>query len=870
MELLERQTYLDELKGLLLQASSGHGHMVFVGGEAGVGKSSLVRAFLDSAELSTRFLVGYCDPISTPGPLGPLLDLGRSSGGALEQVIRASVPRHELFQSLLRDLATNGTSVVVIEDAHWADDATFDLFRYLGRRLSTIPALVIVTYRNDELNPAHPLRHVLGDLATAHTVRRLALRPLSLDSVQILATDSPVDVDELFRMTGGNPFFVTEVLAQGSRRIPESVRDSVLSRCSRLSPNGRAALELAAVIGTTIEPHLLTALPPDLDAFEEGIASGMLVSVGSGIAFRHELVRQAILEFLSPGTKRELNRRVLEALKRAPSGDLALLSHHAAEARDTTAVLEFSVAAARRAAALKSHRESAAQFERALAFSAHEPLEFRAHLFREFAHECYLTDRIDECVDAAESECAIWERLGDTVRSGDALRRLTRAYWTAGRGEDAIGVIRRAIQNLETLPSGPELAMACSTYSQVLMLGGDSAAAIEWGSRAIEMSEQGGEIETLVHALNNVGSARMRSQDAEGVNDLLRSLNLARHHELEDHVARAFVNLAWSYIERYEFNTAHAYLREGIAYTDEHGLESMHRSLRAMESMVLMYHGEWGVATEIARAMAASHERAAFSRMLALLVLGRIAARMGHPDAELQLGRAAELCEGMSEFQRSAIVRVARAEAAWLAGNDRLVNELTVDQVDMAAMRSNRWLAGEFALWRWRTGVTPLPAVDIFEPFALQIAGNVRDAVALWRSLGCPYEAADALACSDDESDLRYAHAEFIRLGAAPAAAMTLRRLRELGVERLPRGPRPATQANPYQLTSREMEILELLVQRQSTQQIAETLFLSPRTVGHHISAILAKLEVRSREEAAWKALQAGIASQSRYPGSPI
>jgi DNA-binding CsgD family transcriptional regulator len=322
--------------------------------------------------------------------------------------------------------------------------------------------------------------------------------------------------------------------------------------------------------------------------------------------------------------------------------------------------------------------------------------------------------------------------------------------------------------------------------------------------------------------------------------------------------------LTWSFIERYELQTAQAYLQDGIAYTDEHGLESMHRSLRAMESMVLMYHGEWGTATEIARSVVASYDRAAFSRMLALLVLGRISARMGYPDADLQLSQAFELCEGMGEFQRSGLVRAARAEAAWLAGDDRLVNELTAGQVEIASMRSNRWLAGEFALWRWRAGISPLPAVDIFEPFALQIAGSARDAAALWRSFGCPYEAADAFACSDDEGDLRYAHAEFVRLGAGPAAAIVTQRLRALGVERLPRGPRPTTQANPFQLTNREMEVLALLVQGRRTQDIAETLFLSPRTVGHHITAILAKLEVRSRDEAVRKAEQMGIISQSR------
>jgi DNA-binding CsgD family transcriptional regulator len=128
--------------------------------------------------------------------------------------------------------------------------------------------------------------------------------------------------------------------------------------------------------------------------------------------------------------------------------------------------------------------------------------------------------------------------------------------------------------------------------------------------------------------------------------------------------------------------------------------------------------------------------------------------------------------------------------------------------------------------------------------------------------LACPYEAAVALADSDDEAALRYAFAEFARLGAQPMMAMVTRKLRALGATILPRGPRPATQTNPFQLTSREMEVLRLLVQGRRTQEIADSLFLSPRTAGHHITAILAKLDVHSRDEAARKAVQLGIVAQ--------
>jgi DNA-binding CsgD family transcriptional regulator len=242
-------------------------------------------------------------------------------------------------------------------------------------------------------------------------------------------------------------------------------------------------------------------------------------------------------------------------------------------------------------------------------------------------------------------------------------------------------------------------------------------------------------------------------------------------------------------------------------------------------------------------------------------VLGRVRVRTGDPASSDLLDEALELAERTGELQRLCPVRTARAEAAWLDGDLERTRKEAESIYDLALQSGHRWYIGQLAYWLRRAGALGCVPSNAFEPYVLQIEGNWRRAAARWRELGCPYEAAWALADSESESELRYAHAEFIRLGASRAAAIATKRLRAIGAERLPRGPRPTTQTNPFQLTSREMEVLALLVQGRRTQDIADTLFLSPRTVGHHITAILAKLEVHSRDEAARKAVLLGIAS---------
>src|SRR4051812_9666337 len=369
--MLERSQELSLLAEALARAAGGAGgRLVLVGGEAGVGKTLLLRRFCDEQSGSARVLWGGCEALFTPSPLGPFLDVAEATAGELAELIEAGAMPHQVAAALMRELQKR-TTVLVLEDLHWADEATLDVLRLLARRVEAAPALVIASYRDDELDRDHPLRIVLGELAPRDTVERLRVEPLSRAAVATLAETRGIDAGELHRTTGGNPFFVSEVLAAGDEAIPATVRDAVLARAARLSPAARDLLDAVAVCSQKAEPWLLEALAGDAaGSLEECLGSGMLVGEPGGVRFRHELARLAVADTLPPDRHVALHAAALSALAGRPAGmpDAARLAHHADAAGDGTAVLRFAPAAATGASELGAHREAAAQYARALRF----------------------------------------------------------------------------------------------------------------------------------------------------------------------------------------------------------------------------------------------------------------------------------------------------------------------------------------------------------------------------------------------------------------------------------------------------------------------------------------------------------------------
>jgi DNA-binding CsgD family transcriptional regulator/tetratricopeptide (TPR) repeat protein len=866
-ELLERAEALAALEVALARVSGGSGgRFLFVGGEAGVGKTVLLRGFCARHAGSTRVLWGACDALATPRPLGPFLDFGEVAGDELRVLLDGHARPHRVAAALLRELAAGAPAIVVLEDVHWADEATLDVVRLLARRLGGVPALVLASYRDDQLGRAHPLRVVLGELATVEAVARFKLHPLSAEAVATLARPAGVDADELYRKTGGNPFFVTEALASGGEEIPPTVRDAVLARCARVSAGARALLDAVAVVPSVVEPWLLDALVEETNRLDECLASGMLTAVLGGVVFRHEFARLAVEGSLAPNKKAALHRRALAALAEPPAGapEPARLAHHAEAAGDADAVLEFATAAGALAAARGAHLQAAEQYERALRLNEGLPPEVRAELLGRRSHECYVTDLYDEAIETGRQAIACYRQLGDRLREGDGFRSLAQMLWSSGSTTEADRAAREAVTLLEQLRPGRELALAYSVLASRCMNADDLQETLLWGSRALELATRLGEVEIVAHALNTLATAELLAGSPVGVDKLEESREFAEREGLDEQMARAFANSAWAAVRTRFYDLVNDRIDSWLDRCADRGLELWRLYLLAYRARAELDQGRWTAAVDSAASVLRVPRTSALPRIHALVVLGLVRARRGDPGASAALDEALALTEPNGELQRIEPVAAARAEVAWLEGRREAVVAATGAALELAVRCRAPWEIGELAVWRRRTGIVEATPAGAAAPYACQLVGDWQGAALRWSELGCPYEAALALADADDEQALRRALAELQALAARPAADIVARRLRERGARGLPRGPRPVTRQNPANLTPRELEVLTLVAQGLHNREIAERLFLSPKTVDRHVSVLLSKLGARTRVEATAEAVRLGIADQDR------
>jgi DNA-binding CsgD family transcriptional regulator/tetratricopeptide (TPR) repeat protein len=869
MDLLEREEFLNELRIQLAGAAAGRGRTILVRGEAGIGKTSLIEAFAAANRQRARVLWGACDALLTPRPLGPLHDIAQQVRGELLDRLTTGGSRASVFSSALDVLGSSAQpSVAVVEDAHWADEATLDLIKYLGRRIHRIRALLIVTYRDDEVGADHPLRPVIGDLPSAHVVR-IWLPPLTSTAVRAMAEHAGRDGANLHTVTGGNPFFVTEVLASDSDSVPATVRDAVHARVVRLSPIAQQLLEWVALVPGRVERSVLKE-SSDVDdaAIRECVDAGMLVSENTTVRFRHELARLAIETGVEAHRRRQLHARILDVFKREANRDVARLAYHAEAAGVEDAVLEYSDAAGREASGRGAHRQAFDHYARALG-AAHglEP-DALADLYERFAAECRLTDHVPEGLDARTRVLAIRREKRDRLKEGEALMQLGLALWSAGRGAEAAVRAQESIDLLETLPPGRELAAAYSTRSFICMLARDADGALAWGHKGIELARRVGAVEALVRALNAVGSTEIvLLERRDGIAKLEECARLAAEAGLERQVSTAFTNLGSASGEIRDYATAVRYLSEGIAFDSQRDLDGTARYNTAWLARVRFEQGRWAEAGDLASQIPIGADVSPISPIVALTVLGRIRTRRGDPGAENALSEAWRLAQMTGDLQRLWPVAAGRAEFAWLSGHSDRIAEIVDSTLALAQRLRSRWAIGELAYWMWKAGAPTAAPEHAADPFVRQIEGRWAEAASMWERIGCPYEQAMAFSEGDQDAQ-RTALTMFERLEAVPIVEIVRRGLRASGARGIPRGPRAATRTNPAGLTVRELEVVELLAQGLSNAEIADRLVVSPKTVDHHVSAVLAKLSARSRAEAVAEAYRLGIVAPTPKPRS--
>lgn len=839
------------LSSLWADAVAGRGRLVFLGGESGAGKTSVAFEFARRVAGRARFLVGVCDSGTTPRPLGPLMDVAGALG--VQADLDDHVVRHPSLFPRVRSALGRPATLLLLEDVHWADEATLDLVRYLGRRMAGLPALVVATFRDDEVAGTHPLATVMGDLATAAGVSRLRLAPFTAGAVAELARAAGTDVDAaaLHRRTGGNPFFVTELLAAGTADLPATVRDAVAARTGRLTPAARQVLDAAAVIGPVAEISVVRHASGQTSAAVDAcVEAGVLLDRGVSVAFRHELARQAVLAALPPAARTDLHRTVLTHLVATGSTDHRRLAQHAVACADGAAVILHAPRAAEQASRLGSHREAAEHLRTAVRHGDGLTAADRADLLDRLSYECSVTSQPVEALDARLEAAALHEAAGDVRRLGAAQRWLSRLSWLLGRTADAGRYAAAAVATLEPLGTDAELAMAYSNLSNLYMVGGTTREALAWGRRALDAARAVGDREVEAHALNNIGAALLRRGDlVQGRARLDQSLDIALDAGLDAHAARAWINIGALQAAKRMLADAADTFQTGIAYCAERDMDAAGLMMQGWLAGVLIEQGHTGPAVRLATDILARPALSLTSRVPALLATTLAAVRRGDPAADAQLAEVRELARRTTEPQHLLPVALLQAEAAWTAGRTADIVALTDEVWVTCAKAWEPWILAELAWWRSLGGAVDSVSFDLPEPFTLMADGRAREASQAWAAIGRPFWAALALAAGGP-ADTAECVAALLRLDA-PASVHAVRRDLALRGLPVPRGPRGVARTNAAGLTARELDVLGLLVEGLSDAEIAARLFLSERTVAHHVSAVLRKLQVPSRSRAA-------------------
>ncbi len=876
--LLERGTVLAQLEQARRAVARSGGRLVLLRGEAGVGKTTVIARFVDGLGQRAQVLRGWCEPLTAPRPLGPLVDMLADTPGEQAAGLRAAVDAGEteaIYARLLTVFGGDTPSVCVVEDVHWADGATLDLLRFLARRIATLPLLLVVSYRDDEIGDEHPLAMLLGDLATSAAVSRIRLDPLSAAAVAELASGTGTNAAALHRLTGGNPFYVTEVLAAGSdarEALPRSVSEAVWGRLARLSSAGLDTTYATAVCGPRADLALVHEVClAATEGLPECLNAGVLVTDAETVGFRHELARLAALEQISSPQRRTLHKQALTVLTQQTINPdtLGSLAFHADQADDTDAVLRYGPAAAQRASSLGANREAAELYALTLRHANDVPDEMRVVWLEQHALSSHLSGLTEAAVSSYYAAAALRHSLGDRLNEADDLRLVSYILWMLGRTTEGVEAGHASLRLLDGVGPCPQLAWSLINMAE-LASGAFSPQCTEYGLRAMAVGNEIGDNAVVVRARAGVALAQVTSGDTgwdeyEGVwRDAMATPELS---ELGGVVG---ATLCWFASLHHHLDRAEAYIKDVSEFCAAHDLGVFLPFATGAAALVAVHRGNWQLALEYADEVLTRPAPGPMHRIMPLISVALVRARRGAQPVAGLLDEALAATEP-GELFRLGVVWAARAEVAWLAGDDDAARAAAHTGLATAtSTHADPWLVGHLRRWAYLAGgiIDDAPTVDTVTPYRLEVSGDWQAAADEWTRLGCPYDAAIAQ-LGGDAPAVEAALETFRILGARAASRRAQQRLTLLR-GRSPDARRKATIADPHGLTPRERQVLELIGAGHSDAQIAADLHISPKTANRHVGAILTKLGVRNRTQAA--AFATGV-DPTRKPGlapSPV
>lgn len=855
--ILERDSELLLLADLVAEAADGTGRVVLVRGEAGIGKSTLIDRFLSNTKDSAHTLLGACDDLLTPQPFGPLWDIAREET-SLTEPLRAG-DRRVVWETTL-DLLSRSLrpTVLVLEDTQWADEATLDLIKYLGRRIKRTHGVLVLTYRDAEVYADHPLRQAIGDLPLGNVVR-VPLRRLSLEAIASMITDDDLDAADVYQLTGGNPLFVREVLASGGDTVPTSVTDTTLGRMSGLSPQARQILELVSVAPGEIERSVVESiLDPDPDDFSECVRKGLLRVGAASISFPHDLQRRAVEASLPESERRARNQQILDDL--GPNADPARLVHHANEADDAAGIVTFAPLAAAEAMATESRRDAVSHFRTLDPYLDQLDTQSQASILLDWANQSYLLGD-QQSIELFERCIALQRQIGDDAALGRTLTIACRANGSHANPERAVHYADEAVTILESRGPSSDLARAYAFRSFLAFFYFDrDELVLPDAERAFAMAEEVGDERAALDALNSMAHLRYSRGEARGMS--LMEEGLERAIRIGDHwgEVRALSNMAGMYGDARDVAKASDMARRAVDASARYEMHGLGIDVHTMQAEFLLWSGDWAAAEDMA---AIGLQGDPNTVATANRVLSTIQARRGSREA----GAATRLMWANIPPGQGATVHdtaaAAVAEYLWLSGDDEpeMLEELKA-VLDDGIRLGVPWPSGAMAFWMWKLECLDSAPEGTADFYGWIIDGDYRRAADFWHERTIPYEEGLAL-MHGHESEQIEALRIFEGLGASAIAEKVRKVLADKGL-RVPRGKSQKTKANVAGLTGRQSEVLRYLAEGLTNIEIAEELFVSHRTIENHVSAILMKLDVANRDAAVQAATKQGLLTPSQ------
>ena len=772
MALIERENLLSLLRNGFAGLDSGQGHCFFILGEAGIGKSALVKTFLNEVEGKSIQYTGACDSLFTPRPLAPLHDIALQVKEDWAQKISSGSSTAELFTECARQFTNKEKPVLLLfEDIHWADEATIDFIKFFARRIPHTNCMFLLTLRDTELNYQHLLRNLLSDINPSNFTR-VHLGPLSREAVHKMAIQKGYDPENLYHIAGGNPFYLNEILASYSPGIPENIKDSILAVYDRQAEGTKNAWEIFSVIAEGLEIDRFIKIKTSWDtAIDHCFALSILLVENGKVIFKHELYRRTIEESLSLFKRIAINKKLLDYFLESfeKEGEIERIVHYAKNANDNDTVVKYAPLAAMKAAAAGAHLQSAKLYLIAIEFAEGLGKRELVKLYESYAYECYLTNQMKDAIIYQSKALDIWEQLNETENAGNGMRILSRLWWFDGNRQEAEKYAEQAISVLESQPASKAKAMAYSNLSQLKMLSEEFDAAIEWGKKALQMAKKINDQEIYCHALNNIGSAEWKKDWSHetGKNILLQSLDIALKNSFHEQAARAYSNIAINCLTAKEYDEAGDFLEKGIDYCEERNLDASKNFKLYLKGRMLLETGHWNEAASIATNLLANTRQLGTVRIGALTLQSCIKVRRGEPDALVCLQDARSLAFNSEEYQRMMPVILTMLEYEWLSGKELITPDELQHCIDLVQKIDNIFVNSEFAFWlqKARDQEVSLPA--LFEPYLFLKSGEIKKAAAYWEKLDCPYEQALAL-FEGKEDDKKKALAIFQKLDASP------------------------------------------------------------------------------------------------------